>query len=501
MKYLKLAIWTLASLLMVQCSEEGEKEYPTTPRPNWVPVSEDFLAGAPGDWKIPETGTVQSPAWGLDVQGSAEAPQWTAPNPNVYPTSMTAVIRLTPFLEQYLTDEDQMAAFIGDECRGVADIVDVDGISLFFIMVKAQDNETGNVTFRYYNKKTKNLFSSVAADVAYEVNKIYGTVDEPAFPDFEQSAKYPIYMNAALSIDLGKLPFETQEGDELAAFVENDCRGRATLQSEADGKQIYTMEIRGKEVGETIEFKYYSAAKKSTYRAEVKTTMEETGNYGSSDSPVELTFVPEYSMTAYVRLDDTLIPYASSDDQLAAFNGSACCGVGEVVAENENVRTYKLVVTGTEGSADKIDVKYYNAVTSYLYTASSYLTFATEAVQGSAEQPEVVPLNQEGKHPLKMNLVLTLPEEQAQHASTTDLMAAFVGNECRAVATGKLKDETVIFELTVNGSISNNEKIQIKYYAANTSYLYASTKTIDFEHGSSYGTETSPMTCPLVVSE
>lgn len=500
MKYLRMSIWALASLLMVQCSEEGDKTYPQTPRPMWSAVTEDFVTAAPTDWTIPATGAVEAPNWELDMEGTAEMPQWTSPDNSVYPTSMTAIIRLTPFLEQYVSDDDMMAAFIGNDCRGVADIVKVNGVSLFFIQVKASDDEKGNVSFRYYSKKNKTILTSVAADVPYQVNKVYGTATEPAYPNFEQSCKYPVYMNAVVAIDPASLPFEMQEGDELSAFVEDDCRGVAT-KLEVANKHLYSMEIRGKKEGEVVMLKYYSAAKKEVYRAEAKVTMEHLATYGTEETPEMLTLVPEFSLTAYLVLDKALQNYASANDQLAAFCGGVCRGVGEVVATNGNARVYKLVVKGAHGQADKIDVKYYAATTKYVYTAASYLTYETEAVHGTPDVPQVVALDQNGKHPLQMNMVLALPMEQAQHASTGDVLAAFVGNECRGVAKNVEKDGEVLFQITVNGSISNDEKITVKYYASNTSYLYAVPTPISFVHGSQYGTLESPKVCSLVISE
>ena len=117
MKYLNRIGLILAALLTVQCTEEGDKLYPIVENPGWTAVAEDFVTEVP-DWKADAAGTASAPEWILDMQGNDTMPLWSDPDKSIFPTSMTAVVRLTPFLERYATENDVMAAFIGDECRG-----------------------------------------------------------------------------------------------------------------------------------------------------------------------------------------------------------------------------------------------------------------------------------------------------------------------------------------------------------------------------------------------
>lgn len=491
-----MIIWLFASLMLVQCSEEGDKTYPTTIRPDWKVGAEDFMIVPPTDWMMSQDGTSEVPLWALRLDGTAEMPQWTNPDKNEYPTSMTAVIRLTPFLEKYVTDEDMLAAFIGNECRGVATLLHPSGVPLFFVQIKAKDSEEGNVSFRYFSKKNRTVFSSVTSDVNYEVNKVYGTVDEPVFPDFEQSGKYPIYMNVTVQLDPATLPFTPQDGDLFAAFVGDECRGTAIIKEGM--KPVYTMEIRGKEAGETVAFKYYSIEKKNIYRAELKTSMKALAAFGTAENPQQLIWIPESSMTAYVTVNNIFLPYVSVDDQVAAFVGNTCCGTGQAVGEKAGVRIYKVVIKGLAGQDDKIRLKYYNHICGYRFETADFLSFEMEGFYGTAEQPKEIPLNLAGKHPLKMQMVCTLPQEQTQYVTDSDILAAFVDGECRGIAQLSEKNGMKMFTLTINGSLSNNEQVILKYYCAKTSYLYIVNNEIVFENGKQCGTVDAP--APLSVS-
>lgn len=60
MKYLNNIGLMLAALLMVQCTEEGEKLYPIVENPGWTAVAEDFVDQAPR-WQADATGSVATP--------------------------------------------------------------------------------------------------------------------------------------------------------------------------------------------------------------------------------------------------------------------------------------------------------------------------------------------------------------------------------------------------------------------------------------------------------
>ncbi|MEG1685947.1 MAG: hypothetical protein RR319_08420 [Bacteroides sp.] len=496
MKHFKIGLWILMSLMMMQCSkEEVIKEvikYPSTTRPEWKVMAEDFVSTPPTDWIFNQSGNQEKPSWSVDFMGTEPVPEWTVPDPYVYPTSMTAVIRLTPFLEKQMTDNDKMAAFINQECRGVATIEKSNSnISTFFLQIKAKDNEIGKVVLRYYSAKNHLLLSTDPNDLPYEVNKKYGTISEPAFPDFDKLSKYPIHMNATMSIKTSDLAFTPQANDLFAAFVGDECRGIGQLSNDKD-KLIYSMDIRGKVADEKVVFKYYSAEKKDTYLSEKGTKMVALSEFGTIDSPMPTLLIPQSSMIAYMKIANELLPYATDADQLAAFVGNECRGVGKLIATTDGKRVYKIAIKGTEGQTDKIVLKYFNATCNYVYTTSNYLSFEVEGVHGTEQAPELLPLIQTDKHPLKMQVVCTLPAEQIQDAGEGDMIAAFVADECRGVANLNELNGTKIFKMEIHGSITNSEKMLLKYYCVKTSLLYTVKPSMLFEQGKQWGSEQTP---------
>lgn len=111
-------------------------------------------------------------------------PQFTSPNwevlQNNYSLNMTAVIAHPLGIKEPKGEADKMAAFVEDECRGVANIID----NNFYITIKGTASETTKVTFKYYNEHSKYLYE--AKDyVNFEPDCILGTDDDPEIISFK----------------------------------------------------------------------------------------------------------------------------------------------------------------------------------------------------------------------------------------------------------------------------------------------------------------------------
>ena len=501
MKYIKYSLIAALGFLFVQCTEESDKTYPQQPAPQWSVVEEDFVSEAPA-WQVADNAPASAPGWRADFTGNASVPSWTDPDKSVYPMSMTAVVRLSPVLETLAADGDMMAAFIDGECRGVAKKVMNDGVRLFFLHVKAPSSESGDVEFRYYSAAAKRVYVSVASDVKYEVDKIYGTAENPAFPDFEQSGPFPVPTKAWVKVDKAQLPFTVAAGDELQAFVGDECRGIKHVASEADMTYLY--DVLGRAEGEQVTYRYYSAEKKQVFVSEQSFVIGKRGSVvGSEDQPQNLTFVPQGSMTAYLTLDAVTGSYADKNgDKLAAFIGNVCAGMGEVVGEQDGRPVYKMVVNGVSSQSAAVDIRYYSHRNNYVFTAPACLAFADGKVEASPEQPLTVPLVVEGKHPLKMTACVALPQNIVRQATADDVMAAFVGTECRGMAKAEQAENgEYVFRMEINGSMGAEEPVTLKYYSTRNKYLYQAPSVFTFASGASYGTMSEPRVPSFVIVE
>lgn len=107
-------------------------------------------------------------------------PGWTAIDNPDHDVTMTVIMTLPDHLAGNTSDGDEIAAFIGDQCRGTANRVD----NLYYVMVDGTENEAGDVYFRYYCANTGYMYRSATA-VPFKANANEGTPDEPLSLTFD----------------------------------------------------------------------------------------------------------------------------------------------------------------------------------------------------------------------------------------------------------------------------------------------------------------------------
>jgi len=231
---------------------------------------------------------VEEPTWTVDLSGTESAPTtWVTPSSGVYQYSMTAIITLSDFLAGYADSGDQVSAFIGSECRGIAKPQTVNGKTLFFLYIRGNSAETQKVSLKYYSAKNKITYTC-ANVVEFTQNGTYGQASAPAVPPFEESGKYTASMKAVVTLNT-PLPFETRTSDLFAVFIGEECRGLG-VKSEVGGKTIYTFDILGKSDAEgAVYFKYYSQQTSAIYTAAETFNFSKNGTQGTSASPYTLT--------------------------------------------------------------------------------------------------------------------------------------------------------------------------------------------------------------------
>ncbi|MEP7375100.1 MAG: hypothetical protein ABI675_17005 [Chitinophagaceae bacterium] len=105
-------------------------------------------------------------------------PNWKADDTGKYPATMTAVFTLPATLAGSSMENDKMAAFVNDECRGVGVIVESNNLKLFFVLIQGLPEEANKITIRYYNNKTSYMYESQSA-LTFLADDIYGTAENP----------------------------------------------------------------------------------------------------------------------------------------------------------------------------------------------------------------------------------------------------------------------------------------------------------------------------------
>ncbi|MDR2962841.1 MAG: hypothetical protein LBU90_04290 [Bacteroidales bacterium] len=109
-----------------------------------------------------------------EVFPTYESPVWNVNHSAGYYENMTAVVKLPDNLTPYTSEDDHLAAFAGNECRGVGVLIN----GVYFVSVKGSPEDQSNIRFMYYGAKNKYLYQTDDL-LSFDADVIFGTVDEP----------------------------------------------------------------------------------------------------------------------------------------------------------------------------------------------------------------------------------------------------------------------------------------------------------------------------------
>ena len=115
-----------------------------------------------------------------NLNGDVARPTWTVQEDYDYTSSMTAVIKVEKLNDQtvndsVVNDSDLLAAFIGEECRGIATY----DSGLFYLYIAGPGEA---VTLRYWSAHYKNLFA--AEPIPFVNDTQVGSTAEPYKPNW-----------------------------------------------------------------------------------------------------------------------------------------------------------------------------------------------------------------------------------------------------------------------------------------------------------------------------
>ena len=122
-----------------------------------------LLAGCKSQDPTEDPGDVENPNWVISVENDMTA-------------SMTAIVKVS-FTDQAGT----LAAFIGDECCGIAEYKAEYG--LYWLYISPASEAGGNVQLRFYSPDLKRIFNATST-FPFRNDTQLGSVSEPYTPSW-----------------------------------------------------------------------------------------------------------------------------------------------------------------------------------------------------------------------------------------------------------------------------------------------------------------------------
>ncbi len=220
------------------------------------------------------TEVAETPKWQVDWTSNDLCPDWQEPNSANFEKWSILLVQIEEALQSYMSYDDKMALYVGEELRGLASPAyviakdsDSDGLEHLFLM-KVFGNESAqqvlNVTLKYYCSNLRQVFSRTA-QISYSLDEDYG-INTPLVPQFTLgSSKYPISGTINLTtIALMLKDIQPAQGDIVAAFVGDECRGVYEFDGQLLGSSSH-MTVYERQMGETVTLKFYLASTKRIF--------------------------------------------------------------------------------------------------------------------------------------------------------------------------------------------------------------------------------------------
>ena len=226
----------------------------------------------PATGGLTESAQAAAPHWTVQWQGTDERPAWQTPDMTAYECSMMGLVTLCPALMPTASADDMIAAFVGNECRGVCNLSldKEDGAEkqecFGFLFLRGNTGDAA-VSLKYYSARLKRVFTvnncfEMIADGDFGFN-------EDLVPAFDEGGPYACAETIGVRLPDG-VPFTPGDGDELAVMCGSECRG--TVASLADG--LYRLKVYAHTPDEPLTLAYYSAAQGKVYRTTQPLTLK-----------------------------------------------------------------------------------------------------------------------------------------------------------------------------------------------------------------------------------
>lgn len=207
----------------------------------------------------------EAPAWAVEMHSDQDKPQFQPPEPARYENKMIVMLRLQEELVPFSTDDDQMAVFVGGECRALSSRSG-EGEVIYFVL-----NIYGNISgdpeefaLCYYSGGLRQEFWRRGENgFLNELN--IGTESDFVIDLMEGTTKYARQTVVTVTPNPTDGTAVDIANDRVGVFVGDECRGV--------GRPGIAFNVFHQQEGEQAQVRYYSKSKGGIYTLRTPLTL------------------------------------------------------------------------------------------------------------------------------------------------------------------------------------------------------------------------------------
>ncbi|MDX1429896.1 MAG: hypothetical protein R3282_06395, partial [Rhodothermales bacterium] len=230
----------------------------------------------------------------MAAPASAQTPDWSV-DPAAYSSTMSITAAAFSDGSRLSSEDDLVAAFAGNEVRGVARASVIAGETFFFLTAYA-DAPGETLTFELYNHRA-NTVEEVAESVTFTVDAVVGDVASPLALNTVGSgtnlpawgvdpAQFASTMNVVAELFVGGNPSKHSNA-LIGAFVGGEVRGVSTPILVGE-RWLFFLTVYGNSNGETLSFQAYDPVQDAVLSIDEESVFTADAVIGSTSTPLVL---------------------------------------------------------------------------------------------------------------------------------------------------------------------------------------------------------------------
>lgn len=184
----------------------------------------------------------------------------------------------------------------------------------------------------------------------------------------------------------------------------------------------------------------------------------------------------ECSMNMLMELDEETARFSTDDDVMAVFIGGECRGVSYRNKMLNGAVAFLLHIKGSsEESGKEMKIRYYCASLHHMTIVDAVPSFTPNFLLNDTYSSVLSIGNHSQKYPVLTELTVMMPEKLPFTINADDMLAVFVGDECRG--HGVYNPEVFPGWKVSVYSVQKGEQAQVRYYSAEKNCIYPFSKT------------------------
>ena len=409
---------------------------------------------------------IQSDAWLLSPVMAPPPPNWVPVSNLQFNMNVIGKIQISPGVYS-VNENDIIGAFVGSECRGVASpYASLGGILFLTIGSNIQSGET--VTFKIYFASTNEIINANET-IPFQNAGDIGTMASPFIFTFTAPS-------CGLAVTPSNQNVAYTPAGSTSFSVTSNCNWTAL-----SNQTWCTVTPSGSGNG-TITANYAINTTTSTRIANITVTVSGVipivVTVTQDPTPCTLSVTPPNQNVTYSPAGSTSFSVTSNCNWTALSN-QAWCTVTPSGSGNSTITANYAINTTTSTRTANITVTV-SGVTPIVVTV-------TQAPTPAAPTWIPVPNLQ-----FNMNVIGKIQISPGVYSlSENDIVAAFVGTECRGVASPYSFLDGMLF-LTIGSNILSGETVTFKIYLSSSNEIVNANETILFQNAGEVGTMASP---------